>query len=191
MNRRKSIYFFWILFSTLVNPVFCSAQNELNDSLKNKIGFGGWFYKDRETQYFLIGSYSRIIKRENEIALNFYYNDYWSAKEIILGCAFNYSVFKKATIFDLFLAGEINFSRYWWDHPYNGKTVSRYGPFVYLGFIPSVNFLKRFSLSMEIKIGEGYQWGKNDEDNQYGQTRHFLQGRYVKILGGVKLNYKF
>jgi hypothetical protein len=174
----------------LTCPLFCFAQNDFNDSLRNKIGFGGMYFDSYD--YALMGSYSRILKRENEIALTLYYNDHSSTKEITLGGAFNNSVFKKLTKFDFLFAAELNFNLYWWDYSYNGNTFSRYGPFFYLGIIPSYNFSKRFSLSMEYKIGGGYGWSKNFEYIYEGKVYNYHDyGWYWKGLGGFKLNYKF
>jgi len=68
----------------------------------------------------------------------------------------------------------------------------RCGPYVWLGFAPSVNFTRRASLSMDFIIGYGYLWSTDYYFTRKNLTYRYTQeGSYVFVLPSVKLNYKF
>ncbi len=179
-----------LYLSIIALPVFCFAQSRNSDTtFQYKIGMGG-FYIDH-ANYFLTISYNHILKTKNEIEYPLYYNKYSSASEVISGISFNYSAIKKESIFKLFLSSEFNLNYYWYRNVFNAKTASSYGPFVYLGIIPSINFSPRISLTGELKLGYSYQVHHNFYAREAVLDQYEKQESGFKLIDVFKLYYHF
>jgi hypothetical protein len=186
---RTSNYLF-LLLSIFLKTVICYSQIETAKLYNHKIGIGGWIEADYS---HIDASYSFIKKNKNEICMSLHYAiTENSINQTILGLEYYFSVFKKQSLFDLFIIGGINIFYDWGSSKYYNEDYWRCGPFAILGINPAFNISKRVSISVEAKIGYGYLWSNKwdytYQNVRYENTLSEVTGIYYRAL---KLNYKF
>lgn len=183
--------FAFVFILPLLFPLFASAQEQQQDLLQSKVSLGGWYNDSKYLSAY--ASYSLVNKHENEICFSLYNWSFNSKKhEVIFGAAYCISLLKKRSKFDLFVAGELNYNYDWVNDTYRNLTIWHHGPFAGLGISPAYNISDRLSMSFEINLGYGYQWGTEyDYTLNSGVYHHSERGEYFLSYKVLKINYRF
>ncbi len=139
------------------------AQDSNNtSSFKHELGFGGMYYGN--SNFLLSSSYTKIFKNSNELIFPVYYFKYGNRKAISGSISFCWTTNKNSR-FSFNLIPELNLY-FEWQHKFRSELYSnRYGFITYLGLSPSYKISPRFKISLDLKIGHGYLWSKNNTFN--------------------------
>jgi hypothetical protein len=181
------LIFFFIYIIISIN---CYGQDQPSRiPFKNKIGIGGFTFNQKE--YLLTLSYTRILAKRNELAFPIYYITDGYRKGISLSILFNWATINRNSRFNFYISPQINLD-YSWHPKYNSDLfVKRYGYFFCLGLIPSLRITNRICISLELVVGYGYLWAKND-GNAYNYIVYNIEsGSYFRTLPALRLSYKF
>ena len=172
-----------------INAASFSQENMEQNNLLNRIGLGG--FKMINEQIYS-GSFGHYFGEQSEMEFHLYYHTYFQAKEFIIGTTINRSFWKKITKFQLLYSLELAFNYYWYPRINSNLTTIRYGSFLLPGIQPQYKISNHIQVAIEMKIGTGYQWSKNDELYHQDSGIHFVEkGWHFRTIGGLKFYYNF
>ena len=185
----KLHYFFRSLFIIIFFHSNCYSQEKTNDpNYSNRIGFGAFkFYND----YLYTVSFSRILKKKNELTFPIYFITGGARNDISFSVAYNWATIKRNSRFNFYFGPELNIDYSWYPKYNSNVTVSRYGYFLCLDLIPTLKINKRILISFEFKLGHGYLWAQNDDYTFHNEVYYYERGWYFRVLPSYKLSYLF